>query len=77
MFYMYDYESYKHELRDFYLDLHILPGPVVKTQEELLKNIKNIHHVVDKYEEKYIEFNKIFNPHRNVCSGKYLREWLK
>ena len=77
LFYMYDYESYKHELRDFYLDIHILPGPVVKTQEELLKNIKNIHHVVDKYEEKYIEFNKIFNPHRNVCSGKYLREWLK
>lgn len=77
LFYMYDYESYKHELRDFYLDIHILPGPVVKTQEELLKNIKNIHHVVNKYEEKYIEFNKIFNPHRNVCSGKYLREWLK
>lgn len=77
LFYMYDYESYKHELRDFYLDIHILPGPVVKTQEELLKNIKNIHHVVDEYEEKYIEFNKIFNPHRNVCSGKYLREWLK
>lgn len=77
LFYMYDYESYKHELRDFYLDIHILPGPVVKTQEELLKNIKNIHHVVDKYEEKYIEFNRIFNPHRNVCSGKYLREWLK
>lgn len=77
LFYMYDYESYKHELRDFYLDIHILPGPVVKTQEELLKNIKNIHHVVDKYEEKYIEFNRTFNPHRNVCSGKYLREWLK
>lgn len=77
LFYMYDYESYKHELRDFYLDIHILPGPVVKTQEELLKNIKNIDHVVDKYEEKYIEFNKIFNPHRDICSGKYLREWLK
>lgn len=77
LFYMYDYESYKHELRDFYLDIHILPGPVVKTQEELLKNIKNIDHVVDKYKEKYIEFNKMFNPHRDICSGKYLREWLK
>ena len=41
LFYMYDYEAYKTQMRDFYLDIHTLPGPVVKTQEELLKTIKN------------------------------------
>lgn len=77
LFYMYDYESYKHEMRDFYLDIHILPGPVVKTQEELLTKIKNLDGIVDEYREKYRTFNEMFNPHREVCSGKYLREWLK
>ena len=66
LFYMYDYESYKHEMRDFYLDIHILPGPVVKTQEELLTKIKNLDGIVDEYREKYRIFNEMFNPHRGV-----------
>ena len=27
LFFMYDYEQYKHEMRDFYFDIHMLPGP--------------------------------------------------
>lgn len=76
VFYMYDYEEYKHQMRDFYFDLHILPGPVVKTQEELLITIKNLPEMVKKYQEKYEKFNERFNPHRGVCSGEYLREWM-
>ena len=77
LFFMYDYEQYKHEMRDFYFDIHMLPGPVLMDQEEVLKTLKNLPDVVDKYEKKYVEFNNVFNPHREQCSEKYLREWMK
>ena len=77
LFYMYDYDAYKNEMRDFYFDIHMLPGPVVKNQEELLKSIENLPEIVEKYREKYRTFNKKFNPHRGVCSGEYLRAWVR
>lgn len=77
LFYMYDYDAYKNEMRDFYFDIHMLPGPVVKTQEELLKNLENLPEIVEKYREKYKMFNKKFNPHQGACSGEYLRAWVR
>ena len=77
LFFMYDYEQYKHEMRDFYFDIHMLPGPVLMNQEEVLKTLKNLPNMVDKYEKKYAEFNNVFNPHRERCSEKYLREWMR
>jgi len=59
IFYMYDLEEYKGELRDFYLDLDELPGPIVKTQEDLEQAILNIDE--EKYKEKYKKFNAKFN----------------
>ena len=35
IFYMYDYESYKNNLRDFYIDLEELPGPIMKESNEI------------------------------------------
>ncbi len=35
VFYMYDREEYQHHLRDFYLDLSVLPGPIVQDEESL------------------------------------------
>lgn len=77
LFYMYDYEAYKNQMRDFYMDIHTLPGPVVKTQEELLKTIKNLPEVVENYQANYKKFNETFNPHRSPCSQDYLRLWLR
>lgn len=77
LFYMYDYEEYKYKMRDFYFDIHILPGPVVTDQDELLKTILRIDAVVEKYQEKYDLFNEKFNPHREVCSEVYLHEWVR
>ena len=74
---MYDYEAYKNQMRDFYLDIHTLPGPVVKTQEELLKTIKNLPEVVENYQANYEKFNETFNPHRSPCSQDYLRSWVR
>lgn len=40
IFYMYDQEQYRGELRDFYIEPDILPGPIVTTQEELEAEIE-------------------------------------
>ena len=49
LFYMYDIDDYKGNLRDFYLDLDELPGPIAKTQDELEKNLENIDEIYEKY----------------------------
>ncbi|MBR0427012.1 MAG: CDP-glycerol glycerophosphotransferase family protein [Clostridia bacterium] len=61
LFYMYDLDSYKNNLRDFYMDLDELPGPIAKTQEELEYNLENIEEISSKYKEKYKKFNEKFN----------------
>ena len=61
LFYMYDLDIYKGKLRDFYLDLEELPGPIAETQEDLEKNLKNIDKEFKKNKTKYEKFNKKFN----------------
>lgn len=39
IFYMYDLKEYQNEIRDFYIDLDELPGPIVTEQEELIREI--------------------------------------
>ena len=60
IFYMYDLEAYGNEIRGFYIDLDELPGPIVQTEDELIKAIKNAE--ADRsYDEKYKAFNDKFN----------------
>lgn len=61
LFYMYDLELYKGKLRDFYIDLDELPGPITQTQEELESVLENIESISKDYKEKYEEFNKKYN----------------
>lgn len=61
LFYMYDFDLYQGKLRDFYISLDELPGPIAKTQDELEKNIESIEKISKKYEKKYIDFNKKYN----------------
>ena len=61
LFYMYDYNNYKNNLRDFYIDLKELPGPILKKENALIKEIKNIDNYSKKYKEKYEKFNKKYN----------------
>ena len=69
LFYMYDYKNYKTKLRDFYLDLKELPGPIIEKQEDLIKNIKQIDKVFNKYKKYYQTFNKKFNPYEDGKSS--------
>ena len=61
LFYMYDLDDYQNNLRNFYLSLDELPGPIAKTQDELEANLENIEELSKKYEEKYKKFNQKFN----------------
>ncbi len=61
LFYMYDLDEYKNKLRDFYIDLKELPGPIITEEEELIKEIKNINKYDEKYKKIYQKFNQKFN----------------
>ncbi|MGN1302826.1 MAG: CDP-glycerol glycerophosphotransferase family protein, partial [Clostridia bacterium] len=42
IFYMYDFEYYKNDMRGFYIDLKELPGNITKTEDELIEEIKKL-----------------------------------
>ena len=58
IFYMYDLEDYKHNLRDFYIDLKELPGPIVEKEKDLIKAIEKSKDF--KVDAKYKKFNDRF-----------------
>lgn len=61
VYFMYDLEQYQNEIRGFYMDLEQLPGPIVKTQQDLTEAIRNQFENFQ-YDEKYRAFNETFNP---------------
>ena len=65
IFYMYDLEFYRDDLRGFYLDLTDLPGPITQSQEELEKLILNHEDWSSKaeYTEMYDRFIERFAPY--------------
>ncbi|MBQ6440321.1 MAG: CDP-glycerol glycerophosphotransferase family protein [Mogibacterium sp.] len=61
LFYCYDYDTYE---RDFYLDMeHELPGPLLKTQEELMHYLKG---QVINFEDNYSRFCEKY---AGACDG--------
>ncbi len=61
LFYMYDLEHYRDELRGFYLSLDMLPGPVIRDETTLIAQI--IRYGEDfQPDERYKEFCKTYNP---------------
>ena len=61
LFYMYDLDDYKNNMRDFYIELKELPGPVVKTEDELYSEIKNIGSYWETYKKRYDAFRAKYN----------------
>ena len=61
VYYMYDLELYKDDIRGFYFGLEELPGPIVQTEDDFIAAIKDLsEHFV--YDEKYQKFHEKFNP---------------
>ncbi len=74
LFYMYDYEAYRDEMNDFYFDISLLPGPVIKEKkEDISEDIKALFRDFQ-VDEAYVAFNKKFNPYRRPCAGSVVRE---
>lgn len=61
LFYMYDYDLYQGQLRDFYISLDELPGPIAKNQDELEMYLENIEEEYNKNKDKYKKFNEKYN----------------
>ncbi len=69
IFYLYDFEEYKNNMRDFYFGTAMLPGVTVHEQEKLetalgaiLNNLKNGGNGLGRYAAAIASFNKRFNP---------------
>ncbi|MCH5272754.1 MAG: CDP-glycerol glycerophosphotransferase family protein [Lachnospiraceae bacterium] len=60
IFYMYDQEQYRGELRDFYIEPDILPGPIVTTQEDLETEIEKALFTPFVCDGRYEAFRKKF-----------------
>lgn len=57
LFFTYDLETYRDEVRGFYLDFeNIAPGPFVRTTQEIIDSILNIDKINEKYKNKYNQF---------------------
>ena len=61
IFYMYDLDEYQNTVRDFYINLNELPGPILKTQEELLIAVYNIDTIEKQYSTLYQKFCDKYN----------------
>ena len=59
IFYMYDLEFYRDEVRGFYISFDELPGPVVQTEDELIGAIEGMKEWTP--DEKYRKFNDKYN----------------
>lgn len=60
IYYMYDLDMYANDMRGFYINLKELPGNIVKTEEELIRDIKEVTNSF-KYDKRYKEFNEKYN----------------
>ncbi len=61
LFYTYDLEKYRDTLRGFYIDMENgLPGPLLKTTDEIIDAVQNIEQVENQYSEKYELFYEQF-----------------
>lgn len=59
-FFMYDLEDYAESLRGIYLDIAELPGPIARTQDELVAAIRCADSPSQELAERYTRFNERF-----------------
>jgi len=60
LFYMYDLENYRDDIRGFYFDISELPGEIITEEDRLIKAIKETSESF-KFDNKYKKFNNKYN----------------
>ncbi|SDH50662.1 CDP-glycerol glycerophosphotransferase [Sinosporangium album] len=64
VFFTYDLERYRDEVRGFYFDLEeCAPGPVVRTSDEVIDVLRDLDAVAGRYGDAYTAFRERFCPH--------------
>lgn len=57
LFYTYDFDKYKNQLRGFYIDMNMeVPGPLLYTSEQVVQAIEDIDEITEEYKERYDQF---------------------
>lgn len=75
LFYMYDMEEYRDEMRGFYLDVSSLPGPILKTEEELVEAIAKVRFGPGE-DKKIRAFNKTYNTRNDGRAAERLADMI-
>jgi len=76
LFYCYDLDKYKNELRGFYFDFQKeAPGPISKTTKQLLSDIKEYKR--EEYVERYQNFSEKYNPWDDGRSSEHVVELIE
>ena len=70
LFYMYDMDEYLTKTRGLYVDIDTLPGPILKTEEELLCALENIQNYQFESFEKLRMFCEEMAKYCHGCSSK-------
>ena len=61
LYYTYDLEKYRDTLRGFYIDIETeVPGPLLRSTDEVIDAIQNINDIQDRYKERYDDFYNRF-----------------
>lgn len=61
LFYTYDFDKYKNQLRGFYIDMNTeVPGPLLYTSQQVVEAIEHIDDIVVEYQQRYEEFYERF-----------------
>lgn len=76
LFYTYDLEKYREKLRGFYFDMEEeVPGPLLKTSDEVIEAIADIENVQESFQDRYEEFYNTFCKWDDGnASGKVVKE---
>ncbi|MGL6024324.1 MAG: CDP-glycerol glycerophosphotransferase family protein, partial [Cetobacterium sp.] len=62
IFYPYDFEKYRDDDRGFYFPYEeTVPGPVCRTEDSVIEEIKNVKKNPEKFLDHLDQFNKKFN----------------
>ena len=75
-FFAYDLENYENNLRGFYFDfLKEAPGPISKTTDQLIWDIKNYN--AEQWNDKYKEFSDKYNSADDGMASKKIVEKIR
>lgn len=80
IFYTYDLEAYKDNIRDFYFDINEeAPGLIIRENKELIKVLKDFdeNKYLKSFEEKYKKFNEKYNQYDDGNASKKIYDLIK